>query len=293
MTGSRNQTLLAICTRNRPDQLRQLLSTLRDVRVTPPLSFRVVVADNSDGAEARSVVTELNGGDAWIGYVAVAERGVARVRNAAIDQRERGEHLLFIDDDEWPAEGFFAALVRGLEQFPDCLLGFEQTGVIGSDFYPTFGPSVRDGDELEACGFGNILLPSALLDSHQLRCNERYARSGGEDTDFCFAARSLGFVTRALPSAVCFETRSPVRTTVGYRWARSFAEGAIYSDVLRRHHRSRLASRAPRLVARTLVGVAQCFVDVPRGRGIGRGVESCALGLGGFVGLVGVLPTRY
>ena len=293
MAGTSDRTLLAICTRNRPDQLRRLLTTLLSAIETTSIPVRLFVADNGDSDEARTLVSELTSAGASIGYVAVAERGVSRVRNAAFDERRPGEHLLFIDDDEWPAPDFFDAVARGLERFPGCLLGFEQTGVIGDEHFPTFGPDVQDGDVIEACGFGNILIPSDLLDQFPLRCDLRYARSGGEDTDFCFAARKRGYVTVALPSAVCFETRDHVRRTLRYRWKRSFAEGAIYSDILRRHQRSRLVTRVPRLLVRTVIGLGLAVLDGVRGQGFGRGIESCALGVGGFAGLVGVLPARY
>jgi GT2 family glycosyltransferase len=102
---------VVVCTRNRPDNLREALESLARQSLARD-RYTVVVVDNGDGSGAD--VAEAAGADT---VLHVAEPGLSRARNAGC-QASTAPVLAFLDDDavatpEWLATG--AELLRRLE----------------------------------------------------------------------------------------------------------------------------------------------------------------------------------
>jgi len=85
---------VAVCTRNRPDDLRECVATILANEGTP---FELLVIDQSDGEGSRRTLGPAVD-DPRVRYVATDTRGVSRSRNLAIEHA-RSETLLFTDDD--------------------------------------------------------------------------------------------------------------------------------------------------------------------------------------------------
>jgi glycosyltransferase involved in cell wall biosynthesis len=96
---------VAICTRERPDDLDR---TLTAVRAQRGITCDVLVIDNDPATDAtRNVVRRHTG----VRYVAEPRRGLNFARNRAL--AEASSHLVaFTDDDASPEPGWLAALVR-------------------------------------------------------------------------------------------------------------------------------------------------------------------------------------
>jgi len=90
-----SELTVAICTRERPDDLRRALSSLL---VQSDQNFSVVIVDNAPTSSAtRAVVEELEL-PRWK-YVVEPEPGLSRARNRALNFVQT-EHVAWIDDDE-------------------------------------------------------------------------------------------------------------------------------------------------------------------------------------------------
>lgn len=95
---------VAICTRERPDDLRRALA---GVLAQTPAPAEILVVDNRPETDlTRRVATA----EPRVRYVREDRRGLDAARNRAL-REARGEIVAFTDDDAVPDEGWLAALV--------------------------------------------------------------------------------------------------------------------------------------------------------------------------------------
>ena len=98
---------VAICTRERPDDLEKCLQGLQAMSVVP----EILVVDNAPATEATRAVVERHPA---VRYVVEPRKGLNFARNTAIEHA-RGEIVVFIDDDAVPDREWFANLVRNFD----------------------------------------------------------------------------------------------------------------------------------------------------------------------------------
>ena len=96
---------VAICTRERPADLRRALAAVQRL---DPAPVEVLVIDNAPrGTDTRTVVAEFAG----VRYVCEARPGLDRARNRAL-REARGDIVAFTDDDAAPEPSWLGALAR-------------------------------------------------------------------------------------------------------------------------------------------------------------------------------------
>jgi GT2 family glycosyltransferase len=113
---------IVICSRNRPDRLRECLSSLRQVAYSP---LEILVVDNApSGPETSEVVMELAKQDARIRYICEPEPGLSRARNRGFSQAAF-DLVAFTDDDTVVDPGWPAAIASGFAADPkvECITG--------------------------------------------------------------------------------------------------------------------------------------------------------------------------
>jgi GT2 family glycosyltransferase len=113
--------VLVLCTRNRPQEVRTCLDT---VRVQTRVPSRVLVIDSSDDDATALVVNDVAGG--WPSGSVIEHRqsepGLTRQRSAGIDASTE-EIVHFIDDDTVLDSGYFAAILAAFAADADGVLG--------------------------------------------------------------------------------------------------------------------------------------------------------------------------
>lgn len=95
---------VAICTRERPDDLRRALD---GVLAQAPAPAEILVVDNRPVTDATRLVATAN---PRVRYLREDRRGLDAARNRAL-REARGEIVAFNDDDAVPDQGWLAALV--------------------------------------------------------------------------------------------------------------------------------------------------------------------------------------
>lgn len=111
---------LILCTRNRPDEVRACLATVRSQTHVP---HRVLVVDSSDDDATKQVVAEATAG--WPSGTVEhlrASRGVTHQRNVGIDA-SAADVVHFVDDDTLLDPGYFAAILDVFDGDPACEIG--------------------------------------------------------------------------------------------------------------------------------------------------------------------------
>ncbi|MEV6290595.1 glycosyltransferase [Streptomyces sp. NPDC051896] len=183
-----------------------------------PLGYdvEVLLLDNSpDGlpAAVRAAAESL------ASYARVPGPGYARVRNASLDAAEHHDALVFIDDDELPADGWLAALLRGAEQYGADVVTGPVRAVVpdGAPRWLAGGAALRpvvsrpDGLVHGAVGTGNTLLRMATVRKSGLRFEPAFDRTGGEDTVFFGSLVARGARVAFIEAAMVVEIQDPDR----------------------------------------------------------------------------------
>jgi glycosyltransferase involved in cell wall biosynthesis len=191
-TGTVRVTV-AVPTYRRPADLVALLPLLQEqvraVCTAPGSRYRaeVLVVDNDPDRSAADVVAGMPG----VRYAAEATPGIAAVRNRALDEAGDARLLAFIDDDERPAEGWLAHLLRTW----DATGAAAVSGRVLAEYAGELDPWIRagrffvrrrmaTGTEIDVAACGNLLLDLDQVRAAGVRFDSSLGLGGGEDTLF-------------------------------------------------------------------------------------------------------------
>jgi hypothetical protein len=171
--------------------------------------------------------------------------------------------VAFIDDDEYPEDGWLAAMLEACERYQAAgVLGpvrprFEEPPprwIIDGRFWdrPEHGTGwIMDWQE---CRTGNVLFRRHILDELKQVFDPIFA-TGAEDTDFFRRMTGLGHVFRWCNEGVVYETVPKERCTRSYMLKRAMLRG--------RHSVNLPIGRVVRLVARSIVAAPVYLMMLP------------------------------
>ena len=243
----RSNSVVAICTRNRPLELKRCILAATD---SDAATRDIYVVDSSEGvesAETCQLLSELGIPIRYFRYLP----GLTRQRNFLISQLPPEVTIVhFIDDDSVVGKGYFDALEKVLDSNIDAvgagglilnlpiqkyrlldrlfLAASKKQGVVLSSGINilNFSGIRRDVDWLSGCSmsFRAALFAKCLFDER------RQGNGIGEDVDFCLRAKEFGRIIWE-PNATQLHLQSPINR-LGYK--------ANRKKVL--EHRLRLAS---------------------------------------------------
>jgi succinoglycan biosynthesis protein ExoM len=214
---------VCVCTYQRPELLRRLLSGLEQQETEGLFDYSIVIVDNDRSESARQTVESYaRQSKISISYDVEPEQNIALARNKTVENAE-GDFICFIDDDELP-DG------RWLLQLYKAVICFESDGILGP-VLPWFEkeppgwilkghffhrPTHYTGhiSEWKNARTGNALLNRSLFKKHELWFNPVFG-SGGEDRDFFRRKIEKGHVFVWCNEAPVFETVPP------HRWSRT------------------------------------------------------------------------
>ncbi len=219
---------VAVPTYRRPELLAQLLDHIATQSLAGlNITVRIFVLDNDGGRSGEATVrSRMRGFPFDLNYVAVPDRGLANVRNAALRIGRNYDLLAMIDDDEWPVEDWLASLVRMQAQtqadvvvgpvIPDSTDWLVKEGFLGL-------PHPRDGETLDDGYSGNCLLRMASIGDLLFATKLNFA--GGEDQVFFRTMVRDGAKIVFAERAVAWEHVGPERARPMYVVALEFRKG--------------------------------------------------------------------
>jgi succinoglycan biosynthesis protein ExoM len=227
-------TGIAICipTYKRPDLLHRLLdglSVLRFDKCEAP-EIVVVVVDNDASRSAEEICH--NAQLPWtLKYVAESRRGIAQTRNRAIREAGSLDFIAFIDDDETTSPIWLDELLNTQRSF--------DADVVFGPVLPDFGKGVpgwirnghlfdrpvgQSGHPPKECRSGNVLVrKEVFLEIGEF--DERFALTGGEDTQFFLRVRRAHHKIVSSPQAVTYEDISISRANLTWILRRAYQSG--------------------------------------------------------------------
>jgi GT2 family glycosyltransferase len=232
---------LVLCTRNRPELLRDTVRSILDGDEVPA---ELVVLDQSD-APVPGLPALAGGRPCEVRHVPSRTVGLGRARNEGI-AAARHDLLAFIDDDMWVDPHWWGALVRALAAAGERAVVTGRVLAAPPEVAGGIAPSIMDGEERrvyrgrlgqDVLAAGNMALPRRALEEigpfdERLGAGGRFPSS--EDNDFGFRLLRAGWSIVYEPAAVLYHRAW--RTKGDFprvRWCYGLGQGAFYAKHLR------------------------------------------------------------
>jgi len=219
---------VCVCTYRRPVLLKRLLLELLKQETGGLFTYSIVTVDNDDQRSSESTVNEIKPvSPVPIVYCNEPRQNIARARNMAVETAA-GEYVAFIDDDEFPCEGWLLKMFQACTRYQvDGVLGpvlrhFDQTPprwLVKSNFYVR--PRHATGFVMEwlECRTGNLLLDRKAFDAGEIPFRPEFRT--GEDRDFFRRKISQGRTFIWCDEAPVYETVPPSRWKCGFMLRRA------------------------------------------------------------------------
>jgi succinoglycan biosynthesis protein ExoM len=204
------KVMVAICTFQRNDPLRTLLSALRAVAATTAERARigVVVVDDNADHRARAVVDEFKGAFA-LGclYRSSGRKNISLARNMAVDTASvDADWVAMVDDDCEPEPKWLCEFLDVIQATgADCVTGPMHLRVPpGSPawlseqpFFEDLRFDISDRQSMNIAATNNSMIRAAFLRDHpDIRFDPDLGRLGGEDMVFYRTAFNAGLQIR-------------------------------------------------------------------------------------------------
>jgi len=196
-------------------------------------SYSIVTVDNDGERSAESTVSEVKAiSQVPIVYCNEPRQNIARARNKAVEIAT-GEYIAFIDDDEFPCEGWLLKMFQTCTRYHvDGVLGpvlrhFDETPprwLVKSNFYVR--PRHETGFVMEwlECRTGNLLLDRSVFGAGETPFRPEFR--AGEDQDFFRRKIDQGRTFVWCDEALVYETVPPSRWKCGFMLRRALLRGA-------------------------------------------------------------------
>lgn len=277
--------------------LRQLLvgiSQLTFDRMPAP-DILVVIVDNDEARSAAEVCDSV--ALPWPAkYVVEARRGIAQARNRAIREAENSDFFVFVDDDEvptplwldellWTQACFEGEVVCGpvLPRFAEGAPEWIKAGhFFSKQVYAT-------GHLIGSCSTANVLISKQVM-ATVCGFDERFALTGGEDTDFSLRVCKAGFKIICSGGGVVFESVPTSRASLKWLLRRAYQSGnswVLCESTLDRRISTRIG-RAIKASGHILLGAASaCLSPVFGKAALAKALSNLCLGVGMIAALAG------
>jgi glycosyltransferase involved in cell wall biosynthesis len=235
---------IAICiiTYRRPEGLRRALDAIGAQVLDRPASPRIVVVDNDDAGSAREVCDAARAALTLpLEYAIEPRRGIPFARNRCVAiARPHADWIAFVDDDEEPAPGWLAELLRvQAEHSADVVTGPVVPRVAGE--LPTWAvrgrlfqrPRFPTGARRNRAFTNNVLFRAEIFDRVQPHFDDRMAMTGGSDAHFSRRVHRAGYRIVWADRAEVHEALPASRITPGWLYQRAYRTGTTNAFIHR------------------------------------------------------------
>lgn len=312
---SETNVTIAVLTFKRPDDIGETLPLLADQAASirgRVARASVLVVDNDPEESARALVEAYASerSDVAIRYHAEHVSGITAGRNRALAEAEAAgdDILVFIDDDERPAEGWFSLLLDTFDASDavavvgPVISRFDvepDAWVVAGEFFTR--RRLPTGSTVEVAATNNLLLDLRVVRSIGLAFDPAFGLTGGGDTMFSRTLASQGGPLVWCDEAIVWDVVPASRVTRDWVVRRAFRSGnswTLTSVALADGAAARWRARASCLAKGAVRGVggavrAAIGVVTRSTRHRAKGVRTMARGAGMVSGLVGYSYTEY
>lgn len=231
---SHRQIAVCIPTYKRPEGLRRLLAAFLREEALPGYQITIVVVDNEGSPQSQAICDEFASKLKYpLRYCCELRRGLSHVRNKSVEVAAGfADALVFIDDDEVPSSGWLKHLVGCQRTYgadvvcgpvvPHFMSAVPQWIRAGKFFER---PRHVTGTVLPVARTGNVLISMDVFERIGV-FDDRFALTGGEDSDFFVRLHQSRGLIRWADEAIVEEWVPASRTTLKYVLERAYRNGS-------------------------------------------------------------------
>lgn len=302
--------VVGVITFRRPQQLQILLASISERLDLGAAELEaIVIVDNDPAGSAEQVVANFEAQhDFPVRYLVEPQPGVSAARNALAAAAEGADWLAMVDDDETIVGGWPGELLRvGVEHSATIVGGTVEADLGDEDAPDWFHDSIFFGRTILAEGAPMDHVPSGNCAIHLARASvlegrfydDRFGRSGGEDSFFSMRVKAAGGRTVFAPNAVTREMYPPERVNLAWlnrRWRRSGQTLVAIDNAMTPLSVRAKALTAARAGARIVVATGLAATAIwkqPRQRQLWAASRHVMLAVGTLRGLSGWQPDFY
>jgi glycosyltransferase involved in cell wall biosynthesis len=238
---------IAICipTYKRPSLLEKLIVCISECKINKSLigKINVIVMDNDIERTAEETVNKLVNKTTEVfalNYFNYPLKGLANVRNELIRKALllSPDYIVFIDDDEYVTTDWLSELVRVIvSNNGDMAIG-PVISVFDRKVSPYISfwfsrPDYPDNTWLDYIRSGNLILRVSSFLKLGIWFDERFNRTGSEDTYFGVQMIKKGATVLWAANAVAFEPVTEERTTLRWLIRRKYRGAITFTYILK------------------------------------------------------------
>ena len=233
INNSPMRIVIAVCTRERPKMLEKQLNAILKLNSVMNLTTQIVIVENGPEQTSFDVVKRLTG---EMSYHWEPRVGLTFARNTAIERclDTEPDWIAFFDDDEVVDQNWLVEMAAAIDQFPKAkaFAGPVHRNVSGDAtvWFPRFrNAKFNTGVKVRKASTGNILFHKSVYSENgaNLRFDDRFNLTGGEDAFLFESMRRAGFPLLWVQGAFCLDEVPPERSTLGARFSRSVRDTHI------------------------------------------------------------------
>jgi succinoglycan biosynthesis protein ExoM len=235
--------LVSVCIASyqRPEGLKRLLVGLNQLTFSKSEvpEIEVIVVDNDAMGSAREICANIETNFCWtLKYCIESQRGISFARNRAIASvGEYSNFVAFIDDDEVPETNWLDELLSVQKAY--------QADVVAAPVIPNFIKSdvprwvakgeffeprrYPTGHPVEIASTNNVLIRAEMLRQIDPVFDERFAITGGEDTNLFMRLRLAGYKFVWANDAIVREWIPQSRTNIKWVLQRGYFGWSVHS----------------------------------------------------------------
>lgn len=296
--------LIGIITYLRPIMLAQALASLANQRCQG-LAVELVVVDNDADAGSRTVYEQFRDHFPFpSAYLVEPTQGITHARNRILEYAvESGAtYVALIDDDEVADPDWIAALhatitqsgADGVQGAVEYRLPDNAPAWAVHEYARKNAKARRQKGAVRSPDSNNVIFSVALVRDMDLRFDNRFAMTGGEDSEFFLRARQKGARFIATNSARTLETVPASRMTLAWHWLRYFRNGANAMRIALINGRYlRAAVLLGKAVLRLLVGLGLLPLSLVVSTLRFQSLRKIASAVGHFSGLAAISYREY
>ncbi len=298
--------VIGIPTFRRPEMLKKLILSITGCYINKSLikDVNILVVDNDVDKTAEITVKELTDkfySNFKLNYYNYPVKGLSNVRNEIFRKalEFNPDYIVCIDDDEYAASDWLNQLVL-------TITGNEAEIVLGPvipEFEGEVSPYIaywfkyKDLENFQKVDFfwtGNFIIGAGFFLKHKIKFDNRFNKTGSEDSYFGVKALKSGVSIRWANKAVAYETIPQKRANLKWLIRRNFNNAITFTYILKLEKINfRLLKKILISIAYLLTGIiALVFIFFPF-RWKYWGILKISESIGGFAGLIGISFHEY
>jgi succinoglycan biosynthesis protein ExoM len=236
---------IAICTRERPIMLTNLLKSFEQIEILQNVDVEIDIIENHTEANLAELIAKLAPSLPFkINHHWEPKIGIPIARNHALRvARESGAtHIIFIDDDERVAPQWLKELWNAYLQYDENTI---IQGAVISAFESDHNAHLQDllqrkirptGDHLDTAATNNVIICMDTLSKNHLHFDASRPLAGGTDSKMFREAHLLNIPLIFCAEAIVYEDIPKDRINMRWISRRYFRVGLTYGEFKRQHN---------------------------------------------------------